>query len=56
MKKEVLLAIKKENSNMTLKDILAEIERLQKEHPDMDIFFDGDEFAICGRKKPKETF
>ncbi len=49
--KIVMVRVKKGDPNVTLGDILKKIGELQAEHPDMDIFWDGDEYAICGRKK-----
>jgi hypothetical protein len=30
-----------------------EIKRLQEKHPDLDVFLDGDEYAICSIPKRK---
>ncbi len=49
--KEILYRIDADDDKLLLKDILHMIEKLQKEHPDMDVFLDGDEYAICGRVK-----
>lgn len=37
--------------NMTMKQVMAEVERLQREHPDQEIFMDGDAYAIVGRTR-----
>ncbi len=50
-KKEVLLPVDRNDPSITLADILRKIEEFQEKYPDMDIFWDGDEYAICGRKK-----
>ena len=49
--KEVLFRIDPDDDKLLLKDILLKIQELQKEYPDLDVFFDGDEYAICGREK-----
>ena len=54
MKKKVFMKIDRYNSEVTLRDVMAKIKDIQAEHPDMDVFFDGDEYAICGRQKPKK--
>ncbi|MFQ6060192.1 MAG: hypothetical protein ACE5KV_02705 [Thermoplasmata archaeon] len=55
MKKKVLYRIDRGDDSITLKDVLERIEELQKENPDMDVFFDGDEYAVCGRPKRKNS-
>ncbi len=50
MVKEVFLRLD-EHRDMTLKELKEKIEELKRLHPDMDIFLDGDERAICGRPK-----
>ena len=42
------------NSELTITDLFEKIEEFQKENPDRDVFFDGDEFAICSRPKREE--
>ena len=49
--KEVLLKVDRNDPDITLADILRKIEEFQEKYPDMDVFWDGDEYAICGRKK-----
>jgi hypothetical protein len=41
------------DESITLRDIMQRIEALQREHPNLDIFFDGDEYAVCARPKDK---
>ena len=42
------------DENTTLEDVLSKISELQRRHPDREVFFDGDEYAICSRpKRPK---
>ena len=49
--KKIHLKIDKYSSDMTLDEILATIEKIQKENPDLEVFFDGDEYAICSIPK-----
>ena len=44
----------KVDDKLTLQELLTKIEAYQKAHPDREVFFDGDEFAICSRPKPKK--
>lgn len=53
MKKKVLYKIDKLDNSVTLKDVLEKIEELQQKNPDLDVFFDGDEYAVCSRPKRK---
>lgn len=34
---------------MTLSDIIKKIEEIQKKNPHLEVYFDGDLFAICSR-------
>lgn len=38
------------NSNLTVKQIMDMIDEVRKEYPEREVFFDGDEFAICSRR------
>ena len=38
-------------SDLTLSQMMAEISRLQGEYPEYEIFMDGDEYAIVGRRR-----
>lgn len=51
MQKRVLVKIKKDKTELSLREVLEKIQELQAEHPDEDVFFDGDEYAICVRPK-----
>ncbi len=42
-------------SKLTLKDVLRKIKEIQTANPDLDVFFDGDEYAICSRPAKKGT-
>lgn len=37
--------------DLTLSEVMAEIARLQREYPEYEIFMDGDEYAIVGRRR-----
>lgn len=37
--------------DLTLSQVMSEIRRLQSEHPDMEVFMDGDRYAIVGRRR-----
>jgi hypothetical protein len=51
--KTVHVRIDPNDESTTLEDVLARISELQRKHPDREVFFDGDEYAICSR--PKRT-
>lgn len=38
-------------TDLSLTEVLEKIQELQKENPDLDVFFDGDEYAICSRPR-----
>jgi hypothetical protein len=51
MAKKILYKIEPGDRSITLRDIVKRIEEIQKNNPDDEIFFDGDEFAICSRPR-----
>jgi len=51
MQKRVIVKIKKDNTELSLREVLEKIKEIQDQHPDLDIFFDGDEYAICSRPR-----
>lgn len=51
MDKKIHKEIDRDDESITLSDIQDMIEEIQEENPDREVFFDGDEFAICSRKK-----
>jgi len=51
MEKRVHLRIDKDDASVTLKDVLDRIAEIQRKHPELDVFFDGDEYAICSRPR-----
>jgi hypothetical protein len=55
--KTVHLRIDPNDENTTLEDVLSKLAELQRRHPDREVFFDGDEYAICSRpKRPHSAF
>ncbi len=53
MDKRIHKRIDRNDDEITLEDIQKMINDLQEEYPDREVFFDGDEFAICSRKKDR---
>jgi hypothetical protein len=51
MQKRILVKIKKDGTELSLREVLERIKELQAQNPDLDVFFDGDEYAICSRPK-----
>ena len=51
MEKRVLVKINKDKTELSLREVLDKIKELQDKNPDMDVFFDGDQYAICGRPR-----
>jgi len=41
-------------SDLTLREVLNKIKEIQDENPDLDVFFDGDMYAICSRPRKAE--
>jgi hypothetical protein len=56
LEKKVHLRIDPNDETTTLEAVLTKISELQRRNPDREVFFDGDEYAICSRpKRPKAT-
>ncbi len=51
--KRIILRIDPNDESITLKDIMQRIQEIQRQNPDLDVFFDGDEYAVCARPKEK---
>ncbi len=51
LSKRVWVRIDRYNPQLTLREVYDKISEIQKENPDLDVFFDGDEFAICSRPR-----
>ena len=49
--KRVLVKINKDHTELSLREVLDKIKELQDKNPDLDVFFDGDQYAICGRAR-----
>ena len=47
------MRIDRADPKVSLKDVLDRIQEIQGQHPDLDVFFDGDEYAICSRPRQK---
>jgi hypothetical protein len=54
IEKKVHYRIDPNDESITLKDIMQKIQEIQRQHPDLDVFWDGDEYAVCSRPKRKE--
>lgn len=54
MAKKIHYKIDRDDKTITLKDVLDRIEEIQRKHPELDVFFDGDEFAVCSRPKKSD--
>ena len=52
--KHIILRIDPNDESITLKDVMARIQELQRQHPDLDVFWDGDEYAVCSRPKKQK--
>jgi hypothetical protein len=53
LSKRVWVRIERHNTQVTLREVHDKIRQIQKEHPDLDVFWDGDEYAICSREKTR---
>jgi len=51
--KTIHLKIDKDDPTISLNDVLAKVQEIQRAHPELDVFFDGDEYAICSRPRKK---
>ena len=51
--KRIHLRIDPNDETITLRDIMQRIQDIQRQNPELDVFFDGDEYAVCSR--PKKT-
>ena len=54
---KVWFKIRKDDRSVSLKDVFEKMEQIRAEHPELDVYFDGDEFAICSRPlaRPAES-
>src|SRR2546426_12130680 len=51
--KRIVLRIDPNDESITLKDIMQRIQEIQRQNPNLDVFFDGDEYAVCSRPREK---
>ena len=51
--KTIHVRIDKDDPAISLNDVLARVQEIQRAHPELDVFFDGDEYAICSRPRRK---
>ena len=51
MDKKIELKIERDDTSITLQEVIDKIQEIQRANPDLDVFFDGDEFAVCSRPK-----
>ncbi|MFO8109314.1 MAG: hypothetical protein R6U17_02155 [Thermoplasmata archaeon] len=51
MSKKIHIRIGEGKDAMSLDELQEIIEEIQSKHPEREVFFDGDEYAICSRKK-----
>lgn len=45
----VWLRIRRDDRSISLKDVFEKMEEIRRKAPDEEVYFDGDEFAICSR-------
>jgi len=50
---KVWYRIRKDDKHVTLKDVFEKMEEIRAQHPELDVYFDGDEYAICSRPMQK---
>jgi hypothetical protein len=41
------------DGTLTISEVMEKIRELQEKHPELDVFLDGDEYAICSIPKRK---
>ena len=51
MEKKIHLKVEKNDNNISLRDVIEKITEIQAANPDREVFWDGDENAICSRPK-----
>jgi hypothetical protein len=55
LSKRVWVRIDRQDPKLTLREVHEQIAKIQEENPELEVFFDGDEFAICSRPKSEGT-
>lgn len=51
MAKTIHLKLDRDDPALSLNAVLAKVQEIQTQHPELDVFFDGDEYAICSRPR-----
>ena len=51
MEKKVHLKVDKADNNISLREVIEKITEIQAANPAREVFWDGDEHAICSRPK-----
>ena len=51
--KTIHVKLDKDDPAVSLNEVLAKVAEIQQQHPELDVFFDGDEYAICSRPRKK---
>jgi len=51
MEKKIHLKVERDDEAISLRDVIEKITEIQADNPDREVFWDGDEHAICSRKK-----
>lgn len=47
------MRIDRHNTQVTLREVHEKIREIQEQNPDLDVFWDGDEYAICSRPRAR---
>lgn len=50
-RKAVIVFRPRKNDNVTIKEVMSRMDQYRSRHPDRDVFFDGDHFAVCYVRK-----
>lgn len=51
MPKAVIVFRPRRNSDVTIRQVMSRMDRYRTRHPNREVFFDGDEFAVCYMRK-----
>lgn len=51
MEKKIHFKVDRKDEDISLREVIEKISEIQAQHPDREVFWDGDEHAICSRKK-----
>ena len=49
--KTIHVRLDRDDPSLSLTVVLAKVQEIQSQHPELDVFFDGDEYAICSRPR-----